>query len=69
MTEVKSKAERVSTKAIKYVLSNLTDVEAMAEPSAEYPLAGKLHFRGIGWVTVRELRAELALRYERGEAR
>ena len=69
MTEVKSKAERVSTKAIKYVLASLSDTEAMAEPSAEYPLAGQVHFRGIGWVTIRELRAELALRYERGEAR
>ena len=60
----KSKREKVAgmhTEAIERILGSLSGPEAQA-PSPEYPLGGQVYLSGIGYVTVKMLREELASR-------
>jgi hypothetical protein len=56
-----AKIEALNTEVIEFILSDLRSPENR-EPSPEYPLGGLVHITGIGQVSVKQLRGELARR-------
>jgi hypothetical protein len=60
-TRKAEKLQKLSTEAIENILGTLAGPE-LEEPSQEFPLGGIVQIDGIGQVTVKQLRAELARR-------
>jgi hypothetical protein len=52
------RAEILTTGAIRNILDAVPDTQ----PSVDWPLVGQVYVKGIGWITVKALRAELERR-------
>jgi hypothetical protein len=63
-TQKSEAIKKMNTDALRTILNTLADQERAEPGDPRYPLAGLVHLSGIGQVSVRSLRAELARRGE-----